>query len=30
MHEDLMESVVTQANATVAWRAVKRNGGAPG
>jgi RNA-directed DNA polymerase len=30
MHEDLMESVVTQENATVAWRAVKRNGGAPG
>ena len=30
MHEDLMESVVTQDNATVAWRAVKRNGGAPG
>jgi len=30
MHEDLMERVVTQDNATVAWRAVKRNGGAPG
>ncbi len=30
MHEDLMESVVTQENATVAWRAVQRNGGAPG
>jgi group II intron reverse transcriptase/maturase len=30
MHEDLMESVVTQANATVAWAAVKRNAGAPG
>ena len=30
MHEDLMESVVTQENATVAWLAVKRNGGAPG
>jgi len=30
MHEDLMESVVTQANATAAWLAVKRNGGAPG
>lgn len=30
MHEDLMETVVTQENATAAWRAVKRNGGAPG
>ena len=30
MHEELMEQVVTQANATAAWRAVKRNGGAPG
>lgn len=30
MHEDLMAKVVTQANATAAWRAVKRNGGAPG
>jgi len=30
MPEDLMESVVTQENATVAWLAVKRNGGAPG
>lgn len=30
MHEDLMEQVVTQANATAAWLAVKRNGGAPG
>jgi group II intron reverse transcriptase/maturase len=30
MHEDLMASVVTQENATVAWRAVQRNGGAPG
>ncbi len=30
MHEDLMEQVVTQENATVAWLAVKRNGGAPG
>jgi len=30
MHEDLMEQVVTPANATAAWRAVKRNGGAPG
>jgi RNA-directed DNA polymerase len=30
MHEDLMEQVVTQDNATVAWLAVKRNGGAPG
>jgi retron-type reverse transcriptase len=30
MHEDLMERVVTPENATVAWLAVKRNGGAPG
>jgi group II intron reverse transcriptase/maturase len=30
MHEDLMEQVVTQENATAAWRAVKRNAGAPG
>jgi group II intron reverse transcriptase/maturase len=30
MHEDLMEGVVTQENATAAWLAVKRNGGAPG
>jgi len=30
MHEELMEQVVTQENATAAWRAVKRNGGAPG
>lgn len=30
MHEDLMERVLTQENATDAWRAVKRNGGAPG
>ena len=30
MHEDLMEEVVTQENATAAWQAVKRNGGAPG
>ena len=30
MHEELMEQVVTQDNAPVAWRAVKRNGGAPG
>ncbi len=30
MHEDLMEKVVTQEKATAAWRAVKRNGGAPG
>jgi RNA-directed DNA polymerase len=30
MHKDLMERVVTQENATVAWLAVKRNGGAPG
>jgi RNA-directed DNA polymerase len=28
--EDLMEHVVRQDNATAAWRAVKRNGGAPG
>lgn len=30
MHEDLMERVVTQENATAAWQAVKRNAGAPG
>lgn len=30
MHEELMEQVVTQENATAAWRAVKRNQGAPG
>jgi group II intron reverse transcriptase/maturase len=30
MHEELMEQVVRQENATAAWRAVKRNGGAPG
>lgn len=30
MHEELMERVVTQENATAAWLAVKRNGGAPG
>ena len=30
MHEELMERVVTQANANAAWLAVKRNGGAPG
>lgn len=30
MYEDLMEQVVTPDNATAAWRAVKRNGGAPG
>ncbi|MBI3779083.1 MAG: group II intron reverse transcriptase/maturase [Gammaproteobacteria bacterium] len=30
MHEDLMEQVVTQDNATAAWLAVTRNGGAPG
>ena len=30
MHEELMEGVVTQENATAAWLAVKRNGGAPG
>lgn len=30
MHEDRMEQVVTPDNATAAWLAVKRNGGAPG
>jgi hypothetical protein len=30
MHEELMEQVVTQENATAGWLAVKRNGGAPG
>lgn len=30
MHEELMEQVVTKENATAAWLAVKRNGGAPG
>jgi group II intron reverse transcriptase/maturase len=30
MHEELMEQMVTEANATEAWRAVKRNAGAPG
>jgi RNA-directed DNA polymerase len=30
MHEELMEQVVTHENATAAWRAVKRNAGAPG
>jgi group II intron reverse transcriptase/maturase len=30
MHEQLMEKVVTQENATAAWLAVKRNGGSPG
>jgi len=30
MHEDLMEQVVGRDNATAAWRAVKRNQGAPG
>jgi len=30
MYEDLMEEVVTQENATAAWLAVTRNGGAPG
>jgi RNA-directed DNA polymerase len=30
MHEDLMEKVLTPDNATDAWLAVKRNGGAPG
>ena len=30
MHEELMEQVVTQENATAAWLAVKRNGGASG
>src|SRR5260370_31084711 len=29
-YEDLMEQVVTKDNATMAWRAVKRNAGAPG
>ena len=29
-YEQLMEQVVTKDNATVAWLAVKRNGGAPG
>ena len=30
MYENLMERVVTPENATAAWRAVKRNAGAPG
>jgi group II intron reverse transcriptase/maturase len=30
MYENLMEEVVSPENATAAWRAVKRNGGAPG
>lgn len=30
MYEELMEQVVTPENATAAWLAVKRNGGAPG
>ena len=30
MYEELMEQMVTEANATEAWRAVKRNGGSPG
>jgi group II intron reverse transcriptase/maturase len=30
MHEELMEQIVTAENATAAWRAVTRNGGAPG
>ena len=30
MHQELMEQVVKQANATEAWLAVKRNGGSPG
>ncbi len=30
MHEELMEQVVARENATAAWRAVKRNAGAPG
>jgi group II intron reverse transcriptase/maturase len=30
MHEELMEQVVMRENATAAWLAVKRNGGAPG
>jgi RNA-directed DNA polymerase len=30
MYEELMEQVVTEANATEAWRAVRRNSGSPG
>jgi hypothetical protein len=30
MYEELMEQVVSQENATKAWLAVKRNGGAAG
>jgi len=30
MYEELMEQMVTEANATEAWRVVKRNGGSPG
>ena len=30
MYEELMEAVVKPENATAAWLAVKRNGGAPG
>jgi retron-type reverse transcriptase len=30
MHEELMEEIVGLKNATEAWLAVKRNGGAPG
>jgi retron-type reverse transcriptase len=30
MHEKLMEEVLSQANATIAWRAVVRNQGAAG
>jgi len=30
MHEAMMETVVSRDNATAAWRAVERNGGAPG
>ena len=30
MYEQLMEQVVSRENATAAWLAVKRNGGAPG
>jgi group II intron reverse transcriptase/maturase len=30
MHEELMEQVVSPENATTAWQAVVRNGGAPG
>jgi len=30
MYEELMEQIVRPENATVAWKAVKRNQGAPG